>query len=161
MFVIFGEKLFGMVHQVPGVCYVATVFFHIFFFPIAPFRTYIVVHGSAPGIEEAVAQGTIRPSRFGFWVVRIPLSLLSVLIGYLRGLFGLIFVWAGSLAVLLPSADPKQVPIGSPQQLILSGIALGIAILFIVSRLLTRASEAKTAELVAKLGMTTTRKPTP
>src|SRR5262249_4173471 len=83
MIFIWGDKLLGTIYQVPGVCHVATVFFHIFFFPLIPRRTYIVVDGASAEIEEAINRGTIRHSVYGFWGMRISMSPWSVLFGYI------------------------------------------------------------------------------
>src|SRR5262249_42870975 len=71
MAVLFGERLFGKVDVVPGRFHVATNFFHIWFFPFVPFRSYLVGESGSK---------------------RIPLSLKSVLFAWLRALVILIVV---------------------------------------------------------------------
>src|SRR5438105_761381 len=39
-------RLFGKVDQVPGVCHVATEFFHIAFLPVVPMRSWLVIAGT-------------------------------------------------------------------------------------------------------------------
>src|SRR5262245_61234234 len=158
MIFIWGDKLFGTVYQVPGVCHVATVFFHIFFFPLIPRRTYIVVDGASAAIEEAIARGTIRPSVYGFWGIRIPMSARSVLLGYFRGILGLLIV-IGLMIASVPIIDAmngttqKGHGPWNPTSLVIYGIILGSGILFWTSRRLTRASEPKAGELLGTLGL--------
>lgn len=153
MFVIFGEKLYGTVSQVPGVGHIATVFFHIFFFPVAPFRSYIVVTGSSPSIDDAIERGSIRLSSYGFWGVRIPLSFRSVFFGYVRGLIGLVVVWmATGVGVFLVAETDKPAKKSTDHlNLILCSIGVGGCLLFWLSRRLTRASEVQAAELLEAL----------
>jgi len=85
----FGVGLYGAVDRVPGLCYVATQFGHANFLPLFPYRTYLVREGSEQG--EAFAGK------------RIPLSLKSVLAGYVRAWVGLAaIVLFGLIGVLTP-----------------------------------------------------------
>ena len=74
MIIIFGERTFGKVDRVPGVCYVVTVFAHLNFLPLVPARSYIVVEGTESGGE--------------FRGKQIPICLRSMLAGYVRVWFG-------------------------------------------------------------------------
>jgi len=69
--IVFGEEVIGKIDQVPGVCYVATKFFHIQHLPLYPIESYVVVEGTDTGKS--------------FRGVEIPLEPRSVLMGYLRG----------------------------------------------------------------------------
>ena len=42
-----GRRLYGKVDEVPGVCHVATPFFHINLIPLIPFQS-VVVYGDSP-----------------------------------------------------------------------------------------------------------------
>jgi hypothetical protein len=44
--IVFGNRLFGKVEEVPGMFHVATKFFHVNFVPLLPFESWIVVSGS-------------------------------------------------------------------------------------------------------------------
>jgi hypothetical protein len=44
MIVVFGSTLYGKVESVPGVCHVATRFLHVFFVPLFPTGSWLVVH---------------------------------------------------------------------------------------------------------------------
>jgi hypothetical protein len=47
--IIWGSRLYGKVDRVPGLFYVATVFFHLWFIPLIPTATYVVLEGSEDG----------------------------------------------------------------------------------------------------------------
>lgn len=72
---VHGERMYGYVDRVPGLCHVATQFFHFNFVPIFPLGSYLIQE-NAP-----VSQG-IQGRRIG-------MSLKSVLVGYFRGWVGL------------------------------------------------------------------------
>lgn len=84
MIVIFGEKSYGKVDRVPGVCYVVTVFAHLNFLPLFPLRSFIVVEGSERGGE--------------FRGKQVSVCLKSVVAGYVRVWCGAILLGAGALA---------------------------------------------------------------
>ena len=64
--VFWGKRYYGIVDRVPGLFYVATLFFHIYYVPIAPSQSYLIKAGG-------------KGNR------AIPLQSKSVLAGYLRG----------------------------------------------------------------------------
>src|SRR4051794_34346231 len=81
---VYGERLFGQVHRVPGLFSVSTIFFHVNFVPLFPLRSYVVLDAPQSGDE--------------FQGARIPLSLRSVLAGYLRGWLGVTAIFTGVVA---------------------------------------------------------------
>jgi len=90
MITVYGSRLYGKVDWVPGEFYVATEFFHANFITVWPQRSWLIFH----------------EAKEGWYGVRIPMSLKSVAIAYLRcactlwavvlGLFTMLFVsaWA-------------------------------------------------------------------
>lgn len=80
MIIIFGERMYGKVDRVPGVCYVITIFAHLNFIPLIPVRSYIVVEGTEEGGE--------------FRGKQVSVCLKSVLAGYLR-------VWCGAIMIIM------------------------------------------------------------
>jgi len=68
--IVWGTRLFGGVDKVPGICHVATKFFHIWYVPLVPLASWIVLAGSQ--------------TDKGWRGVEIPMSGKSVLAGYLR-----------------------------------------------------------------------------
>lgn len=81
MFIIFGEKSYGKVDRVPGVCYVVTIFAHLNFLPLIPLRSYIVIEGTESGGEFRGKETSV--------------SLKSAVAGYARAWFGLLAVVTG------------------------------------------------------------------
>lgn len=79
MIIIYGERSYGKVDRVPGVCYVLTVFAHLNFLPLFPLRSYIVLEGTESG-------GEFRGKQIG-------ISVKSMLAGYVR-------VWLGAVALV-------------------------------------------------------------
>jgi uncharacterized membrane protein YdfJ with MMPL/SSD domain len=81
---VFGTKFFGKIQNVPGLFYVATRFFHVFFVPLIPLGTYLVFENSAK--YEA------GRDRISTLVKPIPFSIATVLIAWLRTVLILIVV---------------------------------------------------------------------
>jgi len=84
MFIYFGERMCGKVDRVPGVCHVATRFIHIYFLPVAPVRSYLVIEGS----EQ-------KDGRFNG--LKLPYRWKSVLVGYARAWVGMLVLLFGIL----------------------------------------------------------------
>lgn len=72
---VHGERMYGYVDRVPGLCYVATQFWHFNFIPVVPLGSYLIVEGTE---GEQGMQGR----RLGF-------NAKSLLLGYFRGWVGL------------------------------------------------------------------------
>lgn len=121
IFVVYGERTYGKVDRVPGECYVTTVFFHLFFLPVAPLRSYIVVEGSE---DER-----------GFRGREIPLSGKSAIAGYFRVYSGIVAVLCGLFGVLGLMAVAKQLHMNllAPISLGVVGVG-GLAMLFLSGR---------------------------
>lgn len=79
MIVFYGQRLYGSVDAIPGLCDVQTEFFHIYWMPIVPLGSYAVVGESEDGF-----QGT-----------RVPLCWKSVFKAYLSLICGLPAVVSG------------------------------------------------------------------
>lgn len=84
--IIFGYRLFGRVDRVPGVGYLATQFFHIWFFLLGPVETFIVPEG-AEGLGGLPAQAL--PRRY---------SWKSVFIAYARACLAVMLLSVGLVA---------------------------------------------------------------
>jgi len=70
MVIVWGQRMCGKVDQVGGLVYVHTRFFHVYYVPLIPLQSFIVVAGAE--------------SENGFQGVGIPMSGKSVLVGWLR-----------------------------------------------------------------------------
>jgi hypothetical protein len=126
-----------MVDRVPGVCYVATLFFHINLVPLVPLRSYIIV----------------EPSRRDyFYGEPIPLAWRSVLMAWLRaGLLGT--AGASGAAVLLAYTALKEHHANEVPLLISAAILTASGFLFVPSMLTNRAGFTRAVELGSLLGI--------
>jgi hypothetical protein len=82
--IIYGKRLYGRVDYVPNLFYVGTQFFHLYFMPIAPLTSFIILDGTE---NKGAFQGT----KTGF-------SLRSILVAYLRSALtvgGMVILFAG------------------------------------------------------------------
>jgi hypothetical protein len=68
MIIIWGQRMYGRVDAVPGLCYVVTRFFHLWYLPLIPLGSFAVV----------AEQGE------SFMGASVPLSIKSVLVAWLR-----------------------------------------------------------------------------
>jgi hypothetical protein len=75
MFVIWGRQTYGKVDKVPKLFYVCTQFFHLYYVPLVPLRSYLVLAGSE--------------TEQGFKGVQTSLSLKSIVMAWLRAGLGI------------------------------------------------------------------------
>lgn len=97
MIIIFGQKMYGKVDRVPGLCYVVTQFAHLNFLPLIPTGGYIIIEGTESG-------GEFRGKPIG-------LSLKSVFAGYVRVWLGLITLICGGIALANLLGHTGQTPV--------------------------------------------------
>lgn len=106
MFIILGQGNYGKIDVAPRVGYVMTRFFHLYYVPLIPLGSYIVVDGSEAGEEFQGVPTRLRwKSVLAAWV-RTAL-VLSVFAGVAVGIVGLIDQMD---AKQLPSAEGLFVP---------------------------------------------------
>jgi hypothetical protein len=60
MIIIWGERLYGKVDHVPGLCYVSTRFFHLWYIPLIPLQSIVIIDGTET--EEGYRGVGIGPS---------------------------------------------------------------------------------------------------
>jgi hypothetical protein len=122
MFFIFGEKLYGKVDRVPGVFFVGTMFFHIWFVPFIPYKTMLV-------IDKDFGR-TIR----GF---PMTLSIKSILAAWIRFAAGAVVVFAiiGCIFRTIAAVDK---PDKWPEVWMTGGVALVAAVILWASYPLLR-----------------------
>lgn len=147
---IWGDKLYGKIYQVPGVCYVATVFFHFWFLPIWPMRSYIVFEGEEYRTGDPEEYGRVKVTAYGFPGVRIPMSFRSVFMGYFRGFLGLLTVGM-SVSLFKSYEAPARQRFTDEERLTYAAFIVVCPTLIWLSRWLTVASQSKAAELTAML----------
>jgi hypothetical protein len=139
MLIISGQKLCGRVDHVPGKCYVKTRFFHFYYVPLIPLSSWVI------------EQGTEKPT--GFRGQQIPMSLKSVLIGWLHAglvIFGALNCLAGARLILDHRQPPNNV-VGNSFKLLLGILCLTAWML--VNFWPYRASESRGRELTERLGL--------
>ena len=126
---IFGKRFYGPVDEHPGMFYVATSFWHLWFFPLIPCESWLL-------FEDSVG-------RSGLQGVPIALSWKSVLFAWFRAIctvFGVIFSIAalGGFLLFQPPGTKTW------RSLFLAGLMIGGLFL---TRGLRRASPTRTLEL--------------
>jgi len=100
---VFGTKFFGRIQSVPGLFYVATKFFHLFFVPLIPLGTYFVFEDSA---KHEMKGGRERTSTL---VKPMPFSIKTVLMAWLRTALILVIIGSTIQAVAFGHAVPATV----------------------------------------------------
>jgi hypothetical protein len=85
MIIIWGTRFYGKVDKVPGLCYVTTRFGHLWFIPLIPVETYLILD---------------MPGESGQRGLRIPMSGKSVLAGWLRAACFLTMVISGIITAV-------------------------------------------------------------
>ena len=152
---IYGAHLYGDVHQVPGACRVATVFYHGFQIPLIPRRSYLVVEGVAPPVGATTPTGEVIRSQYDFVGVRIPLNWWSVFVGYGRGLLGTLMALVAIIAAAFTWESTVEGKPGAYPAEVGWVIVAGLGAVFAFSLYLTRAGWARANELRAALGLPT------
>jgi hypothetical protein len=138
MIFIYGTRLYGKVDEVPGLCHVATRFFHVWFLPLIPVGSYIVVSQGKGGKGSFNGRG-------------IGLDVKSTLVAW--GRFGLLI--AGGIFSLMGTglmARPQTMWEGVG--LIAAGVLMIAAGVFLwAHRSVCRASYPRAVRLAEKLGL--------
>jgi hypothetical protein len=136
MLVIFGYSLFGRVDRVPGLFHVVTQFLHVYWMPILPKRSFLI-------LETSQSAGHAIP---------LPLNWKSVLFAW-----GRLFLLLGGCAFLpcgigltLPDLPEKWRRVVALAMLSLPVVSLS---LIGVSYLLTRAKAPRAIELAVVAGI--------
>src|SRR5438067_10436975 len=93
MYIVWGSKLMGKVDVVPGLFHVATKFGHIYYIPLIPTASFVVMS----------QDGT------GFRGVPIGLSFKSIMVAWLRvGLFLAAMIASGTVLMLATDKHPPS-----------------------------------------------------
>jgi hypothetical protein len=141
MIFVYGKRLFGRVDQVQGVFEIGTQFFHIWFVPLIPMASYIVLAGSEGGQ--------------GFRGAKTTLSGKSVLVAYFRAfcvITGIVQLIRGIYTIYQHYNRTFEPPsLGSGLYLILLSVIFFA--LYAVSRKLLRASYKRALELASVVGV--------
>jgi hypothetical protein len=132
MFFIWGERMYGKVDVVGDLLHVHTRFFHMWYFPLFPQQTYIVIAD--------------LDSEDGFRCVPIDMSTKSVLLGWVRGAL----VAAGIVGVVFYL---RNVPAGQNPVVLEAAAFLGLILAYILTFLFSKASYKRALELGDQVGI--------
>ena len=80
-----GIRRFGVVDHVPGLFYVATLFFHILWFPFVPLKTRLFVFGATDDGRDVA--------------VPLPISIRSILIAWTRAILIILGIVASMVSI--------------------------------------------------------------
>ena len=140
MIVIYGWKTYGKVDRVPNLFYVCTQFFHVYWVPLIPLRSYVVLEGSE---HNGSFQG-----------VRTALSLRSILAGWWRAFLALLIVFGlvGGIGLAVQAVEGRRAltafQVVFPWLLFLGGVAA-----YWLSKRFSRAGLGRARELATQLGL--------
>lgn len=137
MYIVWGTALYGRVDRVPGWFDVGTQFGHIYYVPLIPTKTWVILQGTEDGN--------------GWKGVEIPMSAKSVLAAWLRAAIAIgMLVSCCFLAVALLEKVPRP---ESPSAAIWGGTLCGLAVLYWLTVRFSRASYDRALELAEHLGI--------
>jgi hypothetical protein len=141
MIVIHGSRLYGKVDQVPGLFYVATMFFYVQFIPLIPYQSFLILDS-----PKTAGQGR---------GVRIGLSGKSISFTWLRTacLIGGVILACCGLAAGVRWLDGRPGPGQQQEFLILTGLALACFLGFWASYRLAHARIPRALKLAAQGGI--------
>jgi hypothetical protein len=135
---LFGHDYYGWVDRVPGLFYVKTRFFHIWWFPLVPKESWVVA-------DDGQDQDGYR----------IPLCWKSVIVAWSRYFLGFMFMCAGLGIFLIFAGDPQQMKLKKPP-LVVAGCVLAlmaaVASLYALTYWWARPSEDRAFQLAKWMG---------
>src|SRR5262245_51790070 len=138
--IIFGTRMFGKCDQVGNLFYIRTRFFHVWFIPLIPVQSYIVLAGS----EDFS----------GFKGIPTSMSLKSVLFGWLRGGLTIAAIAGIFLATLAGFAYAENHDADHLIDLVFFAVvAAGSIFLYWLSVRFAKASYQRALELADQLGV--------
>jgi hypothetical protein len=140
MLIVFGQKRYGKVDHVPGLFYVVTEFFHFYYVPLIPLKSYVMfdVSAGAPPL-----QGT-----------PISMNFKSVFMGWIRAILVCGFVFGllvGGTEVVHYWENNQKTPVDA--FLIPSAVAALSSFLYWLTTRLTRASFERALALADQIGL--------
>jgi hypothetical protein len=140
MIVIFGRRLAGTVDRVGNLLYVRTQFLHVYWIPLVPLESYVILAGSESGN--------------GFKGVRTRLALKSVLFGWLRTalVFGVIGSVVGAVFCAFDFARDQD-PLTLGGVIFCLALAAGCVLFYWLSVRLAHASYDRAMQIAEQLGI--------
>jgi hypothetical protein len=140
MIIIWGQQMFGKTDHVGNLFYVRTQFFHVWYIPLVPLTTYIVLAGSE--------QGT------GFKGMQTSMSMKSVLFGWLRAacvIAAIVSLIAGFINLI--SYLDKNNTDDLALVFLCGGVLAGAVLLYWLTVHFSKASYHRAVELASELGL--------
>lgn len=136
MIIIWGSRLYGKVDEVPGMFHVATKFGHLWYIPLIPMGSHLVVQRTGQGWRG----------------VPIGLSGKSVLVAWLRagGIAGMIIAGIGMAA----EANDPHGPLGLIAAAVLFAVCLVVTIFAFAAKFLRHASYERAKTLADTIKLT-------
>jgi hypothetical protein len=132
--IVYGTRMYGKTDVVPGMLHVATQFAHVWFIPICPVESYVVV----------------GKTRSGWHVAKIRFSFKSMLLAWARAACWLTLFVSAVMALALESTND-----GVSWEVWAAGAAAAVAVVASYWwRPLIRASSARAHELALQTNMT-------
>jgi hypothetical protein len=133
MIIFTGTQFYGKVDRVPGLCYVVTRFFHVWFIPLIPLQSYLTLEMGASRLP-------------------IPLSGKSVFAGWMR-IPCMVVLVLSSLPALVGLLDFQRNPDAKDVLLVGGSLVLISGALFGLSHVWSKASPRRAVQLGAHLGI--------
>jgi hypothetical protein len=141
MIVIYGQAAYGKVDKVPNLFHVCTQFYHLYYIPLVPLRSYLV---RADAEDEVGLQG-----------VEVPLCFRSVLAGWLRAALILcVVIGVGiGLSHLIEVCGANRMKVQISSVVVPFAVAAAAGLVWWLSHQLAFASRKRALELGAKLDL--------
>jgi hypothetical protein len=136
MIIIWGSRLYGKVDDVPGMFHVATKFGHLWYIPLIPLGSHLVISKEGNGWTGAP----------------VPISIKSILIAWLRA--ALIVATILSAIICIPGLPDPQLT--TPGKVLLVAIPIvftGLTIASFALKPLRRASYKRALQLAEHVGL--------
>jgi len=141
MVIVWGTTHAGKVDEVPGgLFHVVTRFGHVYYIPLIPTGSYIVLEKTADG---------------GFRGAPIPLSFKSILAGWIRGL-GIVAIIGAVIGTIVTLTDKKVGPMAWVLPVMIGVVATAAIILSYKLKFFTEASYERAKELAQRVGLSET-----
>jgi hypothetical protein len=138
MVIIWGTTHAGKVDEVPGMFHVVTQFGHLYYIPLIPTGSYIVLEKNSDG---------------GFRGVSIPISFKSWLIAWLRAAC-VVGTIAMTILTAVMLADVPKHPFNWIGPLFLDGVLITLLVLSYKLKFIRRASYERAVDLARRVGLT-------
>jgi len=138
MIIVWGTTHAGKVDEVPGgMFHVVTRFGHLYYVPLIPTGTYLVLEKMADG---------------GFHGTQIPFSFKSLLTGWLRA-FSIVALIVAGIVLAITVADNKSMPLAWIAPLAVTMLAATTLVLTYKLKFFTQASYERAKELAQHVGL--------